>query len=329
MNHLKKRKRKKTNSSLRTLLLIDGSNLAHRAYQKFKNLKAPNGKPTGLIYGFMRLLQSYVVRFGTSYVIVTFDTRESKESNFRVELLKDYKKHRKENKINMDYDDFNRQLRLVKRMLKLLNVPVIWDGVGLGHEADDYIGYLTLTYPGKVIIVSSDKDFCQLLDKRVKIYNPFKDSMIHYQTCSDYMDYTADECVDYLCLLGDKSDDIPGYKGMGPVKIRQFLDEFKSIENFLSNKKNTFKGIDHDGLELLYERNRELIDIKVALSRYPIKKLPLLKQKRKSIYVDKLREIFKKQQLMSFLTDEYMESFKKLKAWEKGLLKSNLLGVVE
>ena len=116
---------------------------------------------------------------------------------------------------------------------------------------------------------------------------------------------------------------------MGPVKIRQFLDEFKSIENFLSNKKNTFKGIDHDGLELLYERNRELIDIKVALSRYPIKKLPLLKQKRKSIYVDKLREIFKKQQLMSFLTDEYMEPFKKLKAWEKGLLKSNLLDVVE
>ena len=77
----------------------------------------------------MRLLQSYVVRFGTSYVIVTFDTRESKESNFRVELLKDYKKHRKENKINMDYDDFNRQLRLVKRMLKLLNVPVICGGV--------------------------------------------------------------------------------------------------------------------------------------------------------------------------------------------------------
>ena len=55
----------------------------------------------------------------------------------------------------------------------------------------------------------------------------------------------------------------------------------------------------------------------------------VLKQKRKSIYVDKLIEIFKKQQLMSFLTDEYMEPFKKLKAWEKGLLKSNLLGVVE
>ena len=116
---------------------------------------------------------------------------------------------------------------------------------------------------------------------------------------------------------------------MGRVKFREFLDDFISIVLFLSNKKNTFKGIDHDGLELLYERNRELIDIKVALSRYPIKKLPLLKQKRKSIYVDKLREIFKKQQLMSFLTDEYMEPFKKLKAWEKGLLKSNLLDVVE
>lgn len=330
MSPLKKQKRKKTNRvPPRTLLVIDGSNLAHRAYQKFRNLKAPNGKPTGLVYGFMRLLQSYVIRFGTSYVIVTFDTKESKESNFRVELLKDYKKHRKENKVNIDYDDFNRQLRLVKKILKLLNVPVIWDKVGLGHEADDYIGYLTLTYPGKVIIVSSDKDFCQLLDNRVKIYNPFKDAMIHYQTCSDYMDYNADECVDYLCLLGDKSDDIPGYKGMGPVKIRQFLDEFKSIEGFLSNQNNSFKGIDHDGLELLYKRNKELIDIKVALSRYPIKKLPLLKQKRKSIYVEKLKEIFKKHQLMSFLTEEYMEPFKKLKPWENILLKSNLLDVAE
>ena len=89
----KKTKRVKSRDKL--LMIIDGSNLAHRAYQKFENLKASNGKKTGLIYGFMRLLNSYIIRFNPTYVLVTFDTLQSKSSNFRNNLLGGYKEHRK------------------------------------------------------------------------------------------------------------------------------------------------------------------------------------------------------------------------------------------
>ena len=74
----------------RSLLIIDGSNLAHRAYHKFANMRY-EGQKTGMIYGFLRLLQQYAIRFRCKYIIVTFDTKQSKSSNFRNELLGSYK----------------------------------------------------------------------------------------------------------------------------------------------------------------------------------------------------------------------------------------------
>lgn len=299
------------------LLLVDGSNLAHRAYQKFKNLKTPQGLHTGLVYGFMRLLSGYTARFRPTHLIVTFDTKESKKSNFRNNLLGSYKEHRRDNakKLDIDYEDFNRQLKSVKKILKYMNVPVVWDKKGLGHESDDYIAHFTFSHKGKVMIISSDKDFCQLISKRVKIYNPFKETIIQEKTCFDIMGYTPQECVDYLCLLGDKSDDIPGYMGMGPVKIRKFLTEFGSIKNFLSKPKDKFSGIDKDALEDLYSRNKVLIDLKVALKEYPLKSIPIIYSKENKINQPKLRALFKEYSLISFLTPDFINPFKKLKPW--------------
>ena len=91
----------------RSLLIIDGSNLAHRAYHKFANMRY-EGQKTGMIYGFLRLLQQYAIRFRCKYIIVTFDTKQSKSSNFRNELLGSYKIHRKDN-LRIDFEDFNQQ----------------------------------------------------------------------------------------------------------------------------------------------------------------------------------------------------------------------------
>ena len=130
------------------------------------------------------------------------------------------------------------------------------------------------------------------------------------------MGYSPKECVDYLCLVGDKSDDIPGYKGIGPVKARKFLDEFGSIENFLSNKDNEFNGIDFEGLEDLYKRNKPLIDIRVALKEYPLDKIPVIFYKKDTINTKKLQFIFKEYTLGSFLTSEFIKPFKTLKSWK-------------
>jgi len=207
---------------------------------------------------------------------------------------------------------------VVKKLLKYLNIPVIWDSEGLGHEADDYIAYLSKVHKGRVTIISSDKDFGQLLEKdRVKIYNPAKEVLIRESTCKEYYGYEPHECVDYLCLVGDKSDDIPGYQGIGPVKARKFLDSFGSIVNYLENPKAKFRGIDREGLEYLYQRNPDLIDLKLALEKYPIEKVPIIYSKFQQIHYDKWARLLNKYTLRTFMNDEFLEPFKRLKVWQE------------
>jgi 5''-3'' exonuclease (including N-terminal domain of PolI) len=235
-------KMKKNPKNLEPMLLVDGSNLAYRAYSKFETFKDYKGRKIGLVYGFLKILESYIFRFHPKYTIVTFDTKESKESNFRKALWGSYKEHRKKN-LNIDMESFGKQLVIIRKILKYMNIPVVMDTKGLGHESDDYIGYIALKHSktrSKVTIISSDKDFCQLIGRYIRVYNPFKNTLISKGNCSAVMGYSPDECVDYLCLLGDKSDDIPGYRGIGEVKARSFLDKFGSIQNFLDDDDLTF-----------------------------------------------------------------------------------------
>lgn len=263
------------------LLIIDGSNLSHRAYQKFKAMKGPSGEGTGMIFGFMRILGSYIEKFRPTQIVVCFDTHESKQANFRNKLIEGYKGHRVN--LGMDYEDFNNQTKEVVKLLGYLEIPVVIDHVGLGFEADDYVARCAYLYTGgfkkknHVIIVSSDKDFCQLITKKVKVYNPYRDILISTGTCKKYMNYTPEECVDYLSLLGDKSDDIKGYAGIGEVKARAFLDECISIKNFLNDKTLSFKGIDRVALRVLYRRNRRLISLIRTAKR--IREMPIQKGK--------------------------------------------------
>lgn len=295
------------------LMVIDGSNLAHRSYHKFKNLKANNGTNTGLVYGFLRILGSYLTRFRPVHLVITFDTHESKVSNFRNNLIEGYKGHR--SKITMDYEDYNNQMKLLRRILRMFGVQMIMDRKGLGHESDDYIAWLVMNHPGKSLVVSSDKDFCQLLDNRVKIFNPNKDTLVLNKTCEKVMGYSADNCVDYLVLCGDKSDDIPGYFGMGEKRTLKFLEEFGTIENFLKDPNNKFKGISHDQLTRLYNKNKRLIDLRVALKEFPIQKIPLVKVKT-MINKPRLFKILDKYNLRSFKITEYMELYKNLRPYD-------------
>lgn len=301
----------------RMLMVIDGSNLAHRSYHKFKNLKANNGMNTGLVYGFLRILNSYLVRFKPSHLVITFDTKKSKQSNFRNDLIEGYKAHR--SKITMDYEDFNKQTRLLRRILRLMGVQMIIDKKGLGHEADDYIAWLVMNHPGKSFIISSDKDFCQLLSNKVKIFNPSKEIMIHEQTCESIMGYSSSNCVDYLILNGDKSDDIPGYYGMGEVKTKGFLDTYGSIENFLNDPKAEFRGINRDQLEKLYQKNRQLIDLRTALSLYPIRSIPWVKGCTNNIRMKQLFRVLDKYTLRSFKIPYFLEPFRKLQKYVERL----------
>lgn len=292
------------------LLIVDGENLLHRSYHKFLNFKSTDGRPSGAIYGFFKSLHSNMFRFQVDKVIITFDNGRSKH---RTEILPNYKGNRK--KIGMDYDSLQSQKKEIRKILKYLGVPVIFDkSFKNQYESDDYIALLTDKHDGDIVILSSDKDFCQLISKRVKIMNPSKDSLVTLHNCKEIMGYSSDECVDYLILAGDSSDNIPGVNGMGEKKTRQFLDQYGSIQNYLTMA--TSKGGKNPIIEKAYNEWGDLIDLKRFIRKYPIKKIPVKHSKQN---LTKVKEKFIEYSITSMLSEEFLTIFKSLK-WDKKLL---------
>lgn len=291
-------------------MLIDGSNLAYRAYYRFKKLKFKD-IPTGLVFGFLRQLWIYITRFQPNDIIVIFDTSKSKKSNFRNKLLPDYKGNRKQD-LSFNIEDFNGQLIKVRKILRRLGIKVVWDNEGLKHETDDYIAYYTQKHEGKCVIISGDKDFCQLISPSVKMLKVQgeKDNLIYESNCKEIMGVEANQFADYLTMVGDNSDNIKGYFGIGEVKGKQFFEQFKSIKSFLLTPTATFKGIDKDGLRDLYNRNKYLVNLKKALKKYPIKKVPLIKPRQ--FNYDKIIAMFEEYGLKSFTLDDFLKPFKQL-----------------
>ena len=295
------------------LLLIDGENLLHRSFHKFKNLSTSDGEPTGAIFGFFKSLNYLAFRFQSDHILVTFDNGHSK---YRTQVLPEYKAGRK--KISMDYESLQKQKKIIMKILKHLNICYIYDKKRTHtYEGDDYIAWVVQNHKGKSTIVSSDKDFCQLLSKSVKIFNPSKDELITENNCKKHMGYSGDECIDYLSLLGDKSDGIPGYRGLGEVKVRQFLDKWGSISNFLNGIDNTHLGVSRDIIGSLYSTNKLLIDLNYFLKKHKVKELPLVYNKKKSINLEKLHKIFIRYSLTSFRSKEFLSTFEKLEPWQK------------
>lgn len=297
------------------LLLIDGENMLHRAYHKFERLKSKDGKPSGAIFGFMRSLHSMVFRFKPKYVVVTFDNGKSK---FRLNLCPDYKAGR--SKINMDYESLQKQKRVIRRLLRVLNISTIFDkNFDNDWEGDDFIAYVTTqhiyNYDGDVVIVSSDKDFCQLISKKVKIFNPSKDAVISRNNCRELMGYSEHECVDYLSLVGDSSDNIKGLKGIGDKKAKEFLKKYNSLHNYINNADDVFNGMPKEETKEVWERNRLMIDFLSFMKAVPLTYLPI--KYGKGINYHRLLTITNSYDLLSIQTEEFIKTFKKLKVWKE------------
>lgn len=305
------KKTAKTSHNKELLLLIDGSNLAYRAFHKYTGIRSKDEGPIGLVYGFLKILQSYMIRFDPTQLVVVFDTKESKKSNFRLKLHPDYKGKRRV-KLDFDMDDFARQMQILKSILRAMGVQILWDKHGYEHECDDYIAAITLTRKYPIIIVSSDKDFCQLLNKHVKIFNPSKEVIIRDTTCQKIMGYDPHTFKEYLILTGDDSDNIPGYRGIGPVKAKDFFNKFRSLQGFIDDPdaESKFPHATKDGIQYRLDFAKPLIDLEYALSKYP---LPTWPQLHHPMNEEKLFSLLKKYSFYSMITDNFINLFKDLK----------------
>lgn len=210
------------------MVLIDGSNQAYRAFHAIQtNMTAPDGFPTKAIFGLVRILISVVKEHKPDYVLVVFD----KGKSFRVDQFPDYKGHR---------PSMPDELRLQWPELKPITERFGFRAYAEddGYEADDIIGTMAKRYANddlKVTVISNDKDFAQLVDENITLYNPSKKTFYDAEGVHKKWKVRPDQMVDYLSIIGDKSDNIPGVKGVGKVSVEKILAQYNGFEDIYEN----------------------------------------------------------------------------------------------
>lgn len=206
------------------LLLVDGHAYAYRAFHAIRSLNAPDGSPTNAIFGFIKMLQKMQATLKPSHLLVTWDGGLAEE---RLAALPEYKANRPSTP-----DALAAQLPQLEAWLDAAGLPQ-W--VQDGTEADDWIG----TYARRaeqqgwnVVIASSDKDFLQLINDRIGMFNP-NDKSEKIWSPADVVAKTGVEpaqIVDWLALVGDAVDNIPGVPSVGPKTAADLLKRFGSVD---------------------------------------------------------------------------------------------------
>ncbi|RMG60655.1 MAG: DNA polymerase I, partial [Deltaproteobacteria bacterium] len=210
-----------------SLLIVDGNNLFYRAFYALPRLTAPDGTPTGAVFGFARMLAKVIDSFSPTHVAVVFD---APGRTFRDEMFEAYKETRQKMP-----EEMSLQLPLVKELVRRAGLALLEvEGV----EADDVIA--TLATRGKeeglsVIIVSSDKDLCQLVGDGVVLFDSLKDRVIDADYVREKYGVPPERIVDLIALAGDQSDNIPGVPGIGDKTAASLLREYGSLDGLLKN----------------------------------------------------------------------------------------------
>ena len=207
--------------SKKSLYLVDGSTLIFRAYFAIRHLSNSKGLPTNAVYGFTSMLRKLIRDHAPDYLVVVFD---KSAQTFRNELYPEYKAHRPPAP-----EDLVPQFGLVRDVTKALNIHSLEME---GFEADDIIATLAKAYEGtlKTVIVSSDKDLMQLVTEDTSMLDTMKN--VHYGPGEvfDKMGVRPDAIIDYLALMGDKVDNIPGVPGIGKKSAAKLLNAYGSLE---------------------------------------------------------------------------------------------------
>ena len=209
------------------LLIIDGHAYAYRAFHAIRELRSPEGKPTNAIYGFVKMLEKMRTVVQPTHLIVVWDGGLNAE---RLAALPDYKAQRPEMP-----SDLRPQFDEIESFLAAAGIASYRaDGV----EADDYIATLAraAAKSWNVVIASSDKDFMQLVSARIGLFNPNDKTGTIWgrEQVFAKTGVEPEQVADWLALMGDAVDNIPGVSGVGPKTAAELLKQFGSVENLLA-----------------------------------------------------------------------------------------------
>ncbi|MEF7613404.1 DNA polymerase I [Aquincola sp. MAHUQ-54] len=208
------------------LLLVDGSSYLYRAYHALPDLRGPDNFPTGALHGMVAMLTKLRAQFPSAHAACVFD---APGKTFRDDLYAEYKA----NRAAMP-EPLAQQIPPIHEVVKLLGWPVLSIP---GIEADDVIGTLARTVAargGKVVISTGDKDMAQLVDERVTLINTMSNESLDSAGVQAKFGVPPERIVDYLSLIGDTVDNVPGVEKVGPKTAAKWLAEHGSLDGVMA-----------------------------------------------------------------------------------------------
>lgn len=242
------------------LILVDGSSYLYRAYHAFPPLTNGSGEPTGAMYGVLNMLRSLLLQYRPSHVAVVFD---AKGKTFRDELFAEYKSHRPPMP-----DDLRAQIEPLHQMVKAMGLPLL---VVSGVEADDVIGTLAqeAEKAGHAVLISTgDKDMAQLVTPNITLINTMNNAILGPQEVCEKYGVPPELIIDFLALMGDSSDNIPGVPGVGEKTAQALLQGLGGLDALFSNLDKisslTFRGAKTMSAKL--EQNKDVAYLSYKLA---------------------------------------------------------------
>jgi DNA polymerase-1 len=275
----------------RTLVLVDGSSYLYRAFHALPPLTNSRGEPTGAVLGVLNMLLKLVRETSPGLIAVVFD---ASGRTFRDELFDQYKANR-----TPMPDDLRPQVAPLMEAVEALGLPLLRiDGV----EADDVIGTLACQASAdgiRVIISTGDKDMAQLVDDRITLVNTMSDTKLDRDGVKAKFDVWPEQIVDYLALVGDNIDNIPGVPKVGPKTAAKWLNEYQTLDALLANQ-DRIAGKVGENLRAHsadIALSRELAKIRTKLE-LPVKPTDLVPRERD---IPRLRALYQRLELRSLL----------------------------
>ncbi|MGL5743433.1 MAG: DNA polymerase I [Legionella sp.] len=213
-----------------TLILIDGSSYFFRAFHALPPLTNSKGQPTGAIYGVANMIKKLIKDYQPEELAVVFD---AKGKTFRDEWYPEYKAHRPPMP-----QELSSQFEPLIQLLEAMGLPIL---IVEGVEADDVIGTLAkhATDQGvNVVISTGDKDMAQLVNAHISLINTMSNSSLDSSGVKEKFGVTPAQIIDYLTLIGDSVDNIPGVTKCGPKTAVKWLTEYQTLDNLLQHADN-------------------------------------------------------------------------------------------
>ncbi|MBX6968655.1 DNA polymerase I [Providencia rettgeri] len=282
------------------LILVDGSSYLYRAYHAFPPLTNSAGEPTGAMYGVINMLRSLVMQYKPSHVAVVFD---AKGKTFRDELFESYKSHRPPMP-----DDLRAQIEPLHSMVEAMGLPLL---VVSGVEADDVIGTLACEASRNgtpVLISTGDKDMAQLVEPNITLINTMNNTILGPDEVQEKYGVPPELIIDFLALMGDSSDNIPGVPGVGEKTALALLQGIGSLEKIYENLEAIaplgFRGSKTLAPKMAENRELAFLSYQLATIKTDVKLDKTCEELRvDQPDVDKLHQLFSRYEFKRWLSD--------------------------